>query len=296
MIEVRYYFQFLIKKTWKPVIPIFTGTLLAVFLIGSLNVFPDGNLHLKFYDVGQGDSLFIKTPKGSTVLIDGGPDDQVMKSLSWDLGFFNRTIDVMILTHPHADHVTGLTAVLKRFNVRRIIFDSPGESLTFKAFISEVERQKKAGAEVYSVKSGDRIRLGETSLDILWPKVTESSTSANPNNLSIVSLLKFRDFEALLTGDQEVAEAEKMLYSVAVPNIEVLKVAHHGSKNGLSAKILSALRPEVAIISVGKNNRYGHPSPQTLKLIADFGSKLLRTDLNGTVEVITDGTKVWLKN
>ena len=293
--HLGYYFQFLIKKTWKPVIPIFTGTLLSIFLIGSLNVFPDGNLHLKVYDVGQGDSLFIKTPKGSTVLIDGGPDDQVMKSLSWDLGFFNRTIDVVILTHPHADHVTGLTDVLKRFKVRRIIFDSPGESLTFKAFISEVERQRKAGAEVYTVKSGDRIRLGETSLDILWPPTGELSASANPNDLSIVSLLKFRDFEALLPGDQEVSEAEKMLYSVEVPNIEVLKVAHHGSKNGLSRKILSLLRPEIAIISVGKNNRYGHPSPQTLKLLADFGSKLLRTDLNGTVEVITDGTKVWLK-
>jgi len=294
--HLGYYFQFLIKKTWKPVIPIFTGTLLSIFLIGSLNVFPDGNLHLKVYDVGQGDSLFIKTPKGSTVLIDGGPDDQVMKSLSWDLGFFNRTIDVVILTHPHADHVTGLTDVLKRFKVRRIIFDSPGESLTFKAFISEVERQRKAGAEVYTVKSGDRIRLGETSLDILWPPTGELSASANPNDLSIVSLLKFRDFEALLPGDQEVSEAEKMLYSVEVPDIEVLKVAHHGSKNGLSQKILSALRPEIAIISVGKNNRYGHPSPQTVKMLQDFGSKLLRTDLNGTVEVITDGTQVWLRH
>lgn len=294
--HLRYYFQFLIKKTWRPIIPIFTGTLLAVFLIGSLNVFPDGNLHLKIYDVGQGDSIFIKTPKGSTVLIDGGPDDQVLKNLSWDLGFFNRTIDVMILTHPHADHVTGLTDVLKRFNVRRIIFDSPGESLTFKAFVRETERQKKAGAEVYTVKSGDRVKLGETSLDILWPEVVESSTSANPNDLSIVALLRFRDFEALLPGDQEVGEAEKMLATVKVPAVEVLKVAHHGSKNGVSRKILSLLRPKISIISAGKNNKYGHPSPQTVKMLQDFGSKLLRTDLNGTVEIITDGSKIWLKN
>lgn len=296
MIEVRYYFQFLLKKTWKPVIPIFTGTLLSIFLIGNLNVFPDGNFHLKVYDVGQGDSIFIKTPKGSTVLIDGGPDDRVIKDLSWDLGFFNHTLDAVILTHPHADHVAGLTAVLKRFKVRRIIFDSSGESRTFQAFISEVERQKNKGAEVYEVKSGDRIRLGEASLDILWPREDESSVSANPNNFSIVSLLKFHDFEALLPGDQEFSEAEKMLTEVKLPIVEVLKVAHHGSKNGLNSKIISVLRPQISIISVGKNNKYGHPSPQTLKLLTDFGSKILRTDLDGTVEVVTDGAKVWLKH
>ena len=257
----KFYLQFLFKKLARPALPIFTGTLLAIFLFSTLSSFPDGQLHLKFY-------------------------------LSSDLGFFNRSVDVGILTHPDSDHAAGLIGVLSRFRVSNIIYNSEGETQTFLSFKEAVERQKKNGAKVYTVKSGDRVKIGDISVNFLWP--ISAAGSSRTNDLSIVSLVKFKDFEVLLPGDQEVMEAEKMLAAVDVPAVEVLKVAHHGSKNGLSRRILERLKPQLAIISAGKNNRYGHPHGQVLELLKEFTVRILRTDEEGTVEVASDGQSFWL--
>src|SRR3989338_3438230 len=166
---LKFYLQFLFKKLARPALPIFTGTLLAIFLFSILYSFPDGQLHVKFYDVGQGDATFIRTAKGSSILIDGGPDNKSLDYLSSDLGFFNRSVDVVILTHPDSDHAAGLIGVLRRFRVSNIIYNSEGETQTFLSFKEAVERQKKNGAKVYTVKSGDRVKIGDISVNFLWP-------------------------------------------------------------------------------------------------------------------------------
>lgn len=294
----HYYLKFIIQKAWRPIIPIFTGTLLAVFLFRSLISLPDGRLHLKFYDVGQGDAVFIRTPSGNQILIDGGPDSRILPKLYADMPFFDRTIELVILTHPHADHVSGLVEVLRRFKVEHIIYGPDDyDSNVYRQFISQTKEQVRRGAAVHHLGGGERISLGEVSLEMLWPPLesTASDTTSNPNNLSLVGELRFKGFKALLPGDQETDEAARMLSRLPLSPVEVLKVAHHGSKNGLNREALEILKPQLAVISVGANNKYGHPHQQTLDLLRSLAIPNRRTDVDGTVEVVSDGEKFWLR-
>ncbi len=291
-----FYFQFLFRKISRPAIPVFTGTLLAVFLFRSIISLPDGRLHLKFYDVGQGDAVFIRTPGGNQILVDGGPDGRVLEKLYADMPFFDRTIELIVLTHPHADHVGGLVEVLRRFKAKHIVYNAAAyESGVYRQFLSQVEEQAGNGAVVHHLGKDQRISLGDVSLEVLWPPLeSTASTAANPNNLSLVSELRFKDFEVFLPGDQEQNEAARMLENVKIGSVEVLKVAHHGSKNGLNEQLLEVLKPQLAVISAGANNKYGHPHQQTLDRLRDGGIKVLRTDVDGTIEIVSDGQKFWL--
>lgn len=302
----RHLLIFLTRKILRPQFLFLLLLLLAFSFYRSLKFLPDGRLHLRFLDVGQGDSIFVTTAKGSKVLIDGGPDGKAAGLIGGFLPLNDRTIDLILLTHAHADHAAGLIAVLREFKVKNIVFNRLDYATrTYADFLAAVEAEQKQGAKVFAAKSGDQINLGELNLKILWPQaVSESSPSAlsqsaefspsghDLNNQSIVVLLSYGDFDAFLPGDEEADEAKRMAAKVFLPQVEVLKVGHHGSSNGLYDGLLKALKPQLAVISLGRNNAYGFPSERTLNLLSQNGVRVLRTDFNGTIEIVSDG-KTW---
>lgn len=301
------YFKYLIRRFDRIRVAFSVLTLAAVFLLSYFGHFPDGYLHLKVFDVGQGDALFVRTPRGRTVLVDGGPDARISDLLSAELPFFSRTIDLVILTHPHSDHFNGLIDVLGRFEVRNIAFnESSVETKSYLKFLEAVLEEKKGGAKVVEVMKGDKITLDELVLTILWPEreagkiqglnpLDPGSDKININDLSIVSVLSYKNFDIFLPGDQQTDGVERMFDTAVPANVEVLKVAHHGSRNGVNERILEALRPKVGIISVGLKNRYSHPHQEALDLLNKFKVRVLRTDQDGTIEIVSKGEQYWVK-
>lgn len=243
------------------------------------------DLMIRFYDVGQGDAILIQ--KGTVqILIDGGPNDRILTYLGRDLLPWDREIELLVLTHPHADHLTGLISVLERYQVKQILYyPSRYDTKGYQKFLELIQNE---GAEVFFASSGGSITVGEISLQILWP--TANFHSDNVNNESLVMLLDYQEFEALLLGDAEKDVQRSLSINV---DIEVIKAAHHGSAQGAWEPLLRASAPELAVISAGAGNRYGHPYQQTLNLFDSYGIKLLRTDLNGTITVGSDGRGFW---
>ncbi|HLD96372.1 MAG TPA: MBL fold metallo-hydrolase [Patescibacteria group bacterium] len=277
------------KTIEKLIFGICLGTFLLIFwtigprLTTSLSGVND--LLIRFYDVGQGDAILIE--KGTTqILIDGGPNDQILAHLGRDLIPWDREIELLVLTHPHADHLSGLIPVIERYKVDRILYHpSFYDTRGYEKFQKLVQEE---GAEVLSAQAGGKIRLAELSLQLLWP--VANFRDDNVNNESIVMLLYYQGFEVLLLGDAE-RDAQKRFGVTA--DVDLIKVGHHGSINGSYEPLLRAFRPELAVISAGAKNRYGHPHHQTLSLFANLGITLLRTDLNGTVTVRSDGRNFW---
>lgn len=274
-----------------------------LFLLGCILVYQnitynDKKLHVVICDVGQGDAIFIRTPKGSDILIDGGPDNSVLSCLSKHMPFWDRIIEIMILTHPHADHSTGLIDVAKRYRVLSFgseKIDNP--SASYKELIKQLEKNQTKQRFLYredqfKVKDGVVLR-------ILWPTQEWASLNAvnrsslDVNSLSVMKLLTYKNYKALFTGDVQ-AEALGQIGLMA-GEIDLLKIPHHGSKTGLNQDILNILSPKIAVISVGKNNKYGHPNPFTLDLLKNSNIKTLRTDQAGDIEIISDG-KAWKVN
>lgn len=250
---------------------------------------PDDRLHLVFCNVGQGDATLIW--QGSNqILIDGGPDQSVLDCLSSHVPFWDREIEMVVATHPEADHITGLIDVIERYNVEQFVVNSVGkDSNVFKEFQKAVLDE---GGDIYFLKQGDEIKLEALKMIVLWPQSQEKVlgvTTANEgvNETSITLQLSYGDFDALFTGDIS-SETEALL---ELTDTEVLKVAHHGSKYSTSEEFLKQTTPELAVISVGKN-RFGHPTEEVLGRLSELGVKILRTDEKGEVEVVSDG-KSW---
>ena len=279
--------------------------LIATLVVGAAFSFPDQNLHLIFCDVGQGDAIL--AIKGENqVLIDSGPGEKVLGCLSDHVPFWDKTLELVILTHPEADHAGGLPSVLERYSVKQLVSNSlVVDSGVFQKIREEVLEQK---IPVYSPKAGDRIKIGELEIEILYPLEKQGDeivwqTSENPqvlgisvftgnlNETAIVGKIKFGEFDALLTGDIGI-EQEK---EIEPGEVEILKIAHHGSKYSSSQEFLEKISPDLAIISVGATNRYGHPTPEVLERLRNLEIKILRTDLNGEIEIVSDGSSWYTK-
>lgn len=259
-----------------------------LFIIASLSWLailsrPDERLSIIACDVGQGDAILIT--KGTTqVLVDGGPGKAVISCLSRHMPFWDRNIEMVVLTHPDADHASGLVEVFRSYHVSHFVSSGQGrDTLVYKTL---VELIAESGAKQVQVKSNDRLRYQELYFDILHPddKVL-GITSDKVNNSSVVMKLSYGEFDALLTGDIENEISDLIADKYDLSAIEYLKVPHHGSKNGLSRKLLDEVHPQYAVISAGKNNRFGHPHSEVLKILSNSQSKLLRTDLLGDVVV-----------
>ena len=274
-------------------------------------VYPTNKVRIIACDVGQGDGIFIQY-KTQQILIDGGkPNGKIIPCLSRYMPFWDRTIEVVLLTHPQLDHFGGLIDVFKTYKVRMILANSlDSDSQAYRVLKSLVE---DSDTRVVHPVRGQRIRLGLVSLDILHPtkeflaqnttrKVQApqgdvlgySTSDTDPNDFSIVAMLRFGEFDALFTGDIGPRVSDQIARSIEANEgdpIEYLKVPHHGSKNGLTKELLEALDPQVAVISSGKNNSYGHPHQEILKLLHDQGVKIVRTDESGDSVIETNGSE-----
>jgi competence protein ComEC len=259
---------------------------------------PDGKLHVSFLDVGQGDAILIQMPNGQDVLIDGGPDShKINLELSEQLSFWDRTIDLVVCTQPHADHVTGLIDVLQRYKVGQVLDPGvPYDSAIYQEWLRLIQIKKIdyviAGAE-QEIDLGNGIKMEVLNPpESLW-----EGTSDDVDNNGMVLRLSWDKISFLFTADiREEIEFELVGQRVHLSST-VLKVAHHGSDTSTSQQFLSVVDSEVAVICVGANNSFGHPSPEAVERLANTlgEDNIYRTDEDGTIEFVTDGETLWVE-
>jgi competence protein ComEC len=280
------------------------ATIVAAF--PSVPIWSEGKLEMTVLDVGQGDSLFIVSPRGGTLLIDGGgafggfpgreqhegidPGEEAVSPYLWSRGF--QKIDVVALTHAHQDHLGGLTAVLQNFRVGRLWI---GREVASRALAKLEDLARVRGIPIEYEVRGKSFAWDGVEGQFFWPETSPQDIAPSAkNNDSLVLRLHFGKRTLLLPGDAEKGAERAILgeNNEAELQADVLKVGHHGSKNSTMPDFLAAVRPRVAIISAGEGNPYGHPSPELVKRLEDAGVRILRTDRDGAIHVLTDGDRV----
>lgn len=251
----------------------------------------DQKLHIVFCDVGQGDGIYIRTPSGNEILLDGGPDDSVVACLDAHRPFWDRSLDVMILSHPHYDHFRGLIDVLARYKVNTVLQEPLiHDSDAYDVFLEAVIAEK---ADIRMVGRGTKISFPDAvTLSILGPdsKFIEQENPlgsiGNENPPSLIMHLQYCAVDVLLAGDSDGEDLEKFV--PAGFNPEILLLPHHGSRNGYTAQAADHIKPKIAVVSAGKNNSYGHPHQEVLRLVEQQKAQILRTDTSGHIHLIID--------
>lgn len=268
---------------------------IAAILVWRVALARPSELRVSFLDVGQGDAIFIQFPDTTEVLIDGGPDATVLHELSEQMSPGDHSIDMVIATHPDADHLAGLVDVLARYEVETIV----ETGILKDTQLSEAWNRavKEEGANIVIIDGPKRLRFGETAaLDILWPQQSFAGEMiTEPNVYGIVGQLTYGASSFLFTADIDRSVEGRLLLGGALRDVDVLKVAHHGSKTSTGEALLDAVRPEIAVISVGEGNRYGHPHPSVLDRLARRGITIFRTDRDGRIEFLSNGTTMGVK-
>ena len=259
-----------------------------------------GFLEVTFFDVGQGDAVFIETSQGQQILMDGGPDSTILDKLAKAMPFCDRTVDLIILTHPEHDHMAGLLEVLKRYKVENILWTGTirdtAEYKEWERLIQE-EKARIIIAQAGQVICGGRTSAGRFDLSVLFPfEDLEGKVFKDSNNTSIVAKLTFGENSFLFSGDI-YKSIEKMLLEKGIDiDSDVLKIGHHGSKTSTAENFIEKVSPEIAVISTGKENRYGHPHQETLDTLEKYGINILRTDRDGDIKIISNGTNYEVSN
>jgi competence protein ComEC len=298
------------NKTQRLALRALSAALIATALLVATFPFPpthaSNQLEANILDVGQGDSIFLVSPHGQTMLIDGGgafrgfpgreehtgtdPGEEAVSPYLWSRGF--KTIDVVALTHAHQDHLGGLTAILENFKVNELWI---GREVDSRALSQLEALAKQRGTQIKHEIRGETFAWDCVEGQFLWPEIaaTEIAPSAK-NNDSLVLRLKFGDRTLLFPGDAEKAVERSMLSEndEGAIHADILKIGHHGSKNSTTPDFLSAVNPKIAIISSGEGNPYGHPSPEVLDHLQAAGVRTLRTDTNGAIHILTDGKRI----
>lgn len=257
---------------------------------------PDQYLHVWFLNIGQGDSTYVRIMNDFDLLIDGGPDSKVLSELGEVMPFYDHEINMIIITHPDADHITGLIEVLERYQVNKVLMtDVKNDTGRYEKLLQVISEKN---TPVVHPIAGQNIKiLEEVNLEIIWPKQLYGDREIeNLNDTSIVNKINYKNVSFLFTGDiEETGQKELMKDANEKLKSDVLKVSHHGSYNASDLDFLKLVNPELAIISAGEGNSYGHPHFSTLEKLDNLGIKYLRTNKNGRVEVITDGEYFWSK-
>lgn len=255
----------------------------------------DGFLKVFMLDVGQGDAILIQAPGGNQVLIDGGLGEAVLGQLSKILPPTDRSLDVIVVSHPHLDHLGGLPAVLEQYEVGIVL--EAREDYDSSIFRTWRQGVKAENARQIEAVAGTLLDLGNgATLTVIYPfKSTEGILTRTPHEHNVTVLLRYGQTEMVFTGDMETKAEAALLAAGLNLNAEVLKIGHHGSKTSTSPEFLEAVSPQVALISAGRKNRYGHPDPLTLKRLEDFGVPYYRTDTQGLVTLTSDGERFTVK-
>jgi len=253
-------------------------------------------LSIHFLDVGQGDCALIQTPDGRNVLVDAGDEahgDEVVRYLT--ASGVNQ-IDLLVITHPHSDHIGGLPAVLESFGVSRVLDTGcPHGSQTYKAVLATIQARKIDYRLACDLRKPSV--CGNVTFEVLWPPPEyQPAGEEGLNDGSIVLRVEYGGIGVLLAGDIQKDAEGKLLASGHVLESAVLKVAHHGSESGTSNELLQLVKPAYAVISVGADNSYGHPSRSVLDRLAAIGAQVYRTDEQGAIAIITDGKTVQVRS
>lgn len=252
----------------------FTGILIA-----------QENLQIYFLDVGQGDASIIITPDDRVVMIDSGTNESLILSYLQNLGI--SQIDLLIATHAHADHITGMDKIIARYKPKAFIDPGiPHTTATYQRMITTIDKYNINYYEGISRK----INLGSLTFTVL-PPANPLIRDSELNNNSVVVRLDFKDFSCLFTGDSEKErEGQLLAESRSNLNVDILKVGHHGSSSSSFPLFIKSVKPEMAVICCGQGNKYGHPHQETISLLQSLGIEIYRTDLSGTILIKTDGT------
>ena len=244
-------------------------------------------LKVSFLDIGQGDAIFIESPIGNQFLIDAGPGKSILNALGRVMPIYDKTIDAVLATHPDADHIGGIPEILRNYTVSKYIYNGAmGTTGVFRELEDEVHR---LNIKTDIVRTGDVIDLGGgVYLKILYPDINPKGTDTN--KYSIVAKLYYGNSTFLFTGDAPTDVENYLVRNIGKElDSDVLKVAHHGSKNSLSNQFFSAVSPDYSIISAGKDNRYGHPHKEIVESLNNITSNILGTYDLGDIYFISDG-------
>jgi competence protein ComEC len=273
--------------------------IVAILVWSAVLTMPDDRLHVSFLDVGQGDAILIQMPNGQDILIDGGPDPQKINlELGEKLPFWDRTIDLVVCTQPQADHITGLVEILQRYKVKQVLEPEVSyDSSIYQEWCNLVEEKQikrdtaQAGQEI-DLGSGVKIEV-QNPPESLWEE-----TSDDVNNNGVVLRLSWGQVSFLFTADIREEVEFELIGQRANLKSTVLEVSHHGSKTSTTSQFLGAVDPDIAVICVGADNPFGHPSPEVLERLTDrLGEdNVYRTDQDGTIEFITDGERLWVSD
>jgi len=259
-------------------------------------------LEVTFFDIGQGDSIFIETPENHQILIDGGPTSVILEKLGEEMSFWDRTIDLIVLSHPEHDHIAGLIEVLKRYKVENILWTGvlrdTAEYREWQKLINE------EGAQIHIAQAGQKINCSKFdseqlkfNLDILYPRENLAGKEvANTNNTSAILHLVYGENSFLFTGDAYQSVERELIDKGIEIESDVLKVGHHGSKTSTASEFIEKVSLEIAVISVGKDNSYGHPHEEVLAILAKYGTNIVRTDLNGDIKFLCNFQSLKLKS
>jgi len=248
---------------------------------------PNKNLEAYFLNVGQGDSELIVLPGNVKILIDGGPNNKILENLSKIFSPTDRYIDLVILSHPQADHFNGLIDVFKNYRVGAFIYN--GQNGTANSWQELVKAVKNSKTPAIVLAQGDKIHYQDNHLDFIYPdKIALKSKDLNA--AALVEKLQSNGLTFLFTADIE-SKIEKILAQKYDLKTDVLKVSHHGSKYSSSEEFLKETQPKLSIIEVGKNS-YGHPTKEVLERLSAVGAKILRTDKDGLVKITADSGKL----
>lgn len=270
-------------------------SLIKIFLILLLVIYVNGCTREKLFsvhiiDVGQGDSIFIQTLEDKRILIDAGDEEAEHTVYSYLKRRGVKKIDVLIATHPDTDHIGSMDYIIDKFKISH--FYMPNAKTDSEAFYNLLDSCKEKNLKIEYLTKGDRLKIdSSTTMEILSP-----STITDKNNLnSIVSLLNYKGYEFLFTGDAEKENESEILSSCNLPDIEFLKAGHHGSSSSSTDEFIEKLKPEAVAISCGYNNDYGHPHRSVLDTFRKNGAVVYRTDKNGSLVFYCDENGIFTK-
>lgn len=252
----------------------------------------NGSLTVNFFDIGQGDASLVEVPGGFQILIDGGPDSSVLSKLGEAMPKTDKAIELVVISHPDKDHISGLVEVFRRYTVSHVLATMVMHNLADYEELKKIISEKNIPVTI--ARAPLRISWGEGYMDVLYPFELpgEEVKDVNTNETSIVGKLVFGNTTILFTGDLEAGQETELIYRGIDISADILKVAHHGSRSSSTQRFLEAVNPAFGVVSVGRDNRYGHPHQEVLNRLEQNNVIVLRTDTSGDIVLESNGV-VW---